>query len=54
MALKRHRHHLGTRYIEVYRASGKEFHDIAGGNETALLYYGGIGSMGQQIVVKII
>ena len=30
-ALKRHKHHIGQRYIEVYRASGKDFLNIAGG-----------------------
>lgn len=32
MALKRHKHHLGTRYIEVYRASGDDFLAVAGGS----------------------
>lgn len=31
MALKRHRHHIGNRYIEVYRASGEDFLAVAGG-----------------------
>ncbi|XP_043270875.1 RNA-binding protein fusilli isoform X2 [Venturia canescens] len=31
MALKRHKHHIGTRYIEVYKASGEEFVRVAGG-----------------------
>ena len=31
LALRKHKHHLGQRYIEVYRASGKDFVDIAGG-----------------------
>jgi len=31
LALRRHKHHLGQRYIEVYRASGKDFVNIAGG-----------------------
>ena len=30
-AMRRHKHHIGQRYIEVYRASGKEFINIAGG-----------------------
>ena len=25
MALKRHKHHIGSRYIEVYRATGEDF-----------------------------
>ena len=32
LALRRHKHHLGQRYIEVYRASGKDFVNIAAGN----------------------
>ena len=32
MALKRHKHHIGQRYIEVYKASGEDFIDVAGGN----------------------
>ncbi|XP_041918407.1 epithelial splicing regulatory protein 2 isoform X1 [Alosa sapidissima] len=37
MALERHKHHMGSRYIEVYKASGEEFLKIAGGtsNEVA-------------------
>jgi epithelial splicing regulatory protein 1/2 len=31
LALRRHKHHLGQRYIEVYRATGKDFLNIAGG-----------------------
>ena len=31
MALWRHKHHIGQRYIEVYRASGKDFFNVAGG-----------------------
>lgn len=31
LALRRHKHHIGQRYIEVYRASGKEFLNVAAG-----------------------
>nr|CAI5857486.1 unnamed protein product [Callosobruchus analis] len=31
MALKRHKHHIGHRYIEVYRATGDDFLSVAGG-----------------------
>lgn len=31
MALKRHKHHIGQRYIEVYRANGEDFVNVAGG-----------------------
>ncbi|RWS31711.1 RNA-binding protein fusilli-like protein, partial [Leptotrombidium deliense] len=32
MALKRHKNHIGQRYIEVYRATGEDFVNVAGGN----------------------
>ncbi|MGH0125242.1 UNVERIFIED_CONTAM: hypothetical protein FKN15_051676 [Acipenser sinensis] len=37
LALGRHKHHMGSRYIEVYKATGEEFLKIAGGtsNEVA-------------------
>ncbi|XP_066569487.1 epithelial splicing regulatory protein 2 isoform X2 [Amia ocellicauda] len=37
LALDRHKHHMGSRYIEVYKATGEEFLKIAGGtsNEVA-------------------
>ncbi|KAA8595451.1 hypothetical protein FQN60_010742, partial [Etheostoma spectabile] len=37
LALERHKHHMGNRYIEVYKATGEEFLKIAGGtsNEVA-------------------
>uniref|UniRef100_A0A5F8GFK0 Epithelial splicing regulatory protein 2 n=1 Tax=Monodelphis domestica TaxID=13616 RepID=A0A5F8GFK0_MONDO len=31
LSLERHKHHMGARYIEVYKASGEEFLKIAGG-----------------------
>ncbi|XP_055892353.1 epithelial splicing regulatory protein 1-like isoform X1 [Biomphalaria glabrata] len=34
LALKRHKHHIGQRYIEVYKASGKDFINVAGGNNS--------------------
>lgn len=34
MALKRHKHHIGQRYIEVYKATGEDFIDVAGGMST--------------------
>ncbi|XP_060051950.1 epithelial splicing regulatory protein 1 isoform X8 [Erinaceus europaeus] len=33
LALQRHKHHMGTRYIEVYKATGEDFLKIAGGGE---------------------
>lgn len=43
LALKKHKHHLGNRYIEVYKASGRDFLNVAGGEKrtdvcTALKY----------------
>ncbi|KAH1177089.1 epithelial splicing regulatory protein 1 isoform X1 [Mauremys mutica] len=37
LALQRHKHHMGNRYIEVYKATGEDFLKIAGGtsNEAA-------------------
>uniref|UniRef100_A0A8C6XIV1 Epithelial splicing regulatory protein 2 n=1 Tax=Naja naja TaxID=35670 RepID=A0A8C6XIV1_NAJNA len=37
LAMERHKHHMGSRYIEVYKATGEEFLKIAGGtsNEVA-------------------
>ncbi|KAK3085541.1 hypothetical protein FSP39_004993 [Pinctada imbricata] len=34
LALKRHKHHIGQRYIEVYKATGKDFVNVAGGTNT--------------------
>ncbi|KAL0277725.1 UNVERIFIED_CONTAM: hypothetical protein PYX00_004915 [Menopon gallinae] len=34
MALKRHKHHMGQRYIEVYKSTGEEFVFVAGGSST--------------------
>lgn len=31
LALRKHKHHLGNRYIEVYKASGRDFLNVAGG-----------------------
>ena len=33
MALKRHKHHIGNRYIEVYKATGEDFINVAGGKK---------------------
>jgi len=41
LALRKHKHHIGQRYIEVYRASGQDFLDVAGGQciSRCKLYY---------------
>ena len=31
LALRKHKHHMGQRYIEVYMANGRDFIAIAGG-----------------------
>ena len=37
LAIKRHKHHIGQRYIEVYKATGKDFVNVAGGMLTLSL-----------------
>lgn len=32
MALRRHKHHIGARYIEVYKGTPKEFQSVTAGN----------------------
>ncbi|PNF34494.1 RNA-binding protein fusilli, partial [Cryptotermes secundus] len=50
MALKRHKHHIGNRYIEVYKASGEDFINVAGGsNNEAQAFL----SRGGQVIVRM-
>lgn len=50
MALKRHKHHIGARYIEVYRANGEDFLSVAGGaNNEAQAFL----SRGAQVIVRM-
>jgi epithelial splicing regulatory protein 1/2 len=50
MALKRHKHHIGQRYIEVYKASGDDFVSVAGGtNGEAHAFL----SRGAQVIVRM-
>ncbi|XP_039450527.1 RNA-binding protein fusilli-like isoform X1 [Culex pipiens pallens] len=50
MALKRHKHHISNRYIEVYRASGEDFLAVAGGasNEAQAFL-----SKGAQVIIRM-
>ncbi|CAG9806124.1 unnamed protein product [Chironomus riparius] len=50
MALKRHKHHIGSRYIEVYRATGEDFLAVAGGasNEAQTFL-----SKGAQVIIRM-
>ncbi|XP_017280518.1 epithelial splicing regulatory protein 1 isoform X3 [Kryptolebias marmoratus] len=50
LALQRHKHHMGSRYIEVYKATGEDFLKIAGGtsNEVAMFL-----SREDQIIVRM-
>ncbi|MEQ2251711.1 Epithelial splicing regulatory protein 1, partial [Ilyodon furcidens] len=50
LALQRHKHHMGNRYIEVYKATGEDFLKIAGGtsNEVAMFL-----SREDQIIVRM-
>lgn len=38
LALKRHKHHIGQRYIEVYKATGKDFVNVAGGKGLKIIF----------------
>ncbi|KAG0430033.1 hypothetical protein HPB47_023058 [Ixodes persulcatus] len=50
MALKRHKHHIGQRYIEVYRATGEDFVNVAGGNNNEAHSF---LSRGGQVIVRM-
>jgi epithelial splicing regulatory protein 1/2 len=39
LALRRHKHHIGSRYIEVYRAHAKDFLNIAGGELSIIFFF---------------
>ncbi|CAH1393304.1 unnamed protein product [Nezara viridula] len=50
MALKRHKHHIGSRYIEVYRATGEDFVNVAGGsNNEAQAFL----TRGAQVIIRM-
>lgn len=50
MALKRHKHHMGGRYIEVYKASGEDFVSVAGGTSGEAHAF---LSRGAQVIVRM-
>ncbi|XP_015183240.1 PREDICTED: RNA-binding protein fusilli isoform X2 [Polistes dominula] len=50
MALKRHKHHMGARYIEVYKASGEDFVGVAGGTTSEAHAF---LSRGAQVIVRM-
>jgi len=50
LALKRHKHHIGNRYIEVYKASGEDFISVAGGNNTEAQEF---LSRGGQVIIRM-
>ncbi len=39
MALRRHKHHIGQRYIEVYKANGEDFMGVAGGENRVFVLF---------------
>ncbi|KAK8382533.1 hypothetical protein O3P69_015425 [Scylla paramamosain] len=50
MALKRHKHHIGNRYIEVYKATGEDFINVAGGNNNEAQTF---LSRGGQVIIRM-
>lgn len=50
MALRRHKHHMGSRYIEVYKSTGEEFVNVAGGNNTEAHDF---LSRGGQVIIRM-
>ncbi|KAK2190891.1 hypothetical protein NP493_65g02011 [Ridgeia piscesae] len=54
LALRKHKHHLGQRYIEVYRATGKDFVNVAGGNSSeAQAFLSRHSELGGQVIVRM-
>ncbi|GAB1600064.1 epithelial splicing regulatory protein 1-like isoform X4 [Argonauta hians] len=50
LAMKRHKHHIGQRYIEVYKSSGKDFLNVAGGNNLEAQAF---LSRGGQVIIRM-
>lgn len=54
LALRRHKHHLGQRYIEVYKATGRDFVSVAGGvNREAQAFLSHQTGTGSQVIVRM-
>uniref|UniRef100_A0A8D9FA09 RNA-binding protein fusilli n=1 Tax=Cacopsylla melanoneura TaxID=428564 RepID=A0A8D9FA09_9HEMI len=50
MALKRHKHHIGKRYIEVTKAVGEDFINVAGGNNNEAQAF---LTRGAQVIIRM-
>ncbi|KAI1894160.1 hypothetical protein AGOR_G00112960 [Albula goreensis] len=50
LALQRHKHHMGARYIEVYKATGEDFLKIAGGTSNEVAHF---LSKENQVIVRM-
>lgn len=50
MGLKRHKHHMGQRYIEVYKSNGEEFLSVAAGSSTEAHNF---LSRGGQVIIRM-
>ncbi|KAK6178533.1 hypothetical protein SNE40_013306 [Patella caerulea] len=50
LAIRRHKHHIGQRYIEVYKATGKDFINVAGGSNTEAQAF---LSRGGQVIIRM-
>lgn len=50
MALKRHKHHIGKRYIEVTKATGEDFINVAGGNSNEAQAF---LTRGAQVIIRM-
>lgn len=52
LALKRHKHHIGQRYIEVYKATGKDFVNVAGGKGLQITLFGRFDQLERLIPIQ--
>lgn len=54
LALRRHKHHMGQRYIEVYRATGQDFLSVAGGSSSeAQEFLQRHADNGSQVIIRM-